>query len=321
MALAEERSKRIVSAMRSSALIAACLIAGFLFSGFQSDNNKNATRPDNAETQQQGQDRKVAVVAVPEVSVDQRKDKFDWMTLSCTVLLTIVGIVGTCIALQTLRAIQVEVRTAVAALQHSSRLARAAQNTAEAANKNAEFSRLNAEATNKSVEAAVLNAQAAALTAQAIVNSERPWLFVGTSEPVMDPRKTQVQFKVTNRGRTPAEVLIYTGEFMFSTLDSLSVSPKYGLEGQQFSHTKYLVPGDSFEVYSFDCGILIEEEHWAQMNRKQPPEYIVFFGHVVYRDLMTREQHETRYCYWLSPHPSIGLIKGGHPGGEWNKHT
>jgi hypothetical protein len=185
--------------------------------------------------------------------------------------------------------------------------------------KQIEATRQATQETARAAKATEEAATAAKINSQAIINAERPWLFIATSEPKPDPRNTIAQFRVINRGRTPAEVLIFTGAFMFSDMNSLPAVPTYGLEGQQFSHTKYLAPDDPLEIYSFNCESVMQEEDWKRITNER--EYLVFFGHVVYRDLITREEHETRYCYWLSPAPWVGLIIGGHPGGEWNKHT
>lgn len=166
----------IVFRVKCMLLFTAC----FMLCGFQNNDQKNVVHPDNSKNQQQwsksnppaqsaiapqstdknasdsrgqnkdAQSQKVSLVSVPEGGIEQRKDKFDWVMLGCTVLLTIVGIVGTCLALRTLKAIQAQVRAALAELKHTSRLARAAQKTAEAANKNAD----------------------------AIINSERAWVMV-----------------------------------------------------------------------------------------------------------------------------------------------
>jgi hypothetical protein len=162
-------------------------------------------------------------------------------------------------------------------------------------------------------------ANAAFLNAQAVINSERPWLFMVTNKPEQDPLKTWVRFSVVNRGRTPAEVTFFSGDFTYSHPDSLKPSPTYALEGNEFAHKKYLVPDDPpLEVYDFACGaILQDDDRWKTMRRDGVR--LFFFGHVLYRDLITREEHETRYCYWLSPAEWVGLIIGGPP--EWNKHT
>lgn len=81
----------------------------------------------------------------PEIAVRSLKDRFDWTILICTTILTLVGTVGTIIALRTLYAI-----TRQAAIMDEHRisleqLAKAAAGNAEAASKNAESSRLNAE--------------------------------------------------------------------------------------------------------------------------------------------------------------------------------
>ena len=224
--------------MKLTAIIAPLFAASILLCGFKTNSQKDVGQSKNAETQQQGsqpklsaqpsipaqptnentdhgrgaynpdQNQKVIVVSVPEVRIDQRKDKLDWAVLICTVILTIVGIAGTCLALQTLRAIRIEVKAAVISLQHSSRLARAAQGTAHAA-------RANADAANKN--------------ASALINSERAWVMVEvvwvssesgrlltTSRPVNDGIASNTQVYVNlicvNRGKSPAWIVEQTGK-------------------------------------------------------------------------------------------------------------
>jgi hypothetical protein len=170
----------------------------------------------------------------------------------------------------------------------------------------------------ESIVIATDSAKAALLNAQAVINSERPWMFIATNPAVGNPRETHVKFTAVNRGRTPAEIIAYTGDFTYAEkAEDLDPAPHYGLAGLELAHKKYMCTGDSFEVFDFDCSAIISQQQWEenQRNRKR----LIFIGHVVYRDLITRDKHETCYCYWLSPVPWIGLIIGGPP--EYNKHN
>jgi hypothetical protein len=158
------------------------------------------------------------------------------------------------------------------------------------------------------------SAKAALLNAQALINSERPWLFMTTNKPEINPRKNWFHISVVNRGRTPAEVTFYLGEFVFADPDSLSDTPTYRLAGHEFAHKKYLSPVDPpLEVYDFDCQMIIDDEQWRINTRDR--KRLIIFGHVLYRDLITRDDHETRFCYLMSPVEGIGLSLEAHPNG------
>jgi len=59
------------------------------------------------------------------------------------------------------------------------------------------------------------------------------------------------------------------------------------------------------------------DEMWEAMNKKN--QRLTFLGHVVYKDLITRADHETRFCFFLSPNPGVGLIITGPR--HYNRHT
>jgi hypothetical protein len=172
-----------------------------------------------------------------------------------------------------------------------------------------------------SVAAAEKSAEAAKLNAQAVINSERPWLFIKTSDPGQSPRTAIVTFTFINRGRTPAEVTAHYVDRFFCIPDNLPPVPEYPLAGYELSHKLYLAPEDTFSLDSLNSRDF-SDDAWKEAsipNAGGRYKWLVFQGHVVYRDLITREQHETRFCYFLSPNAWVGLIPCGPPG--YNQHT
>ena len=170
----------------------------------------------------------------------------------------------------------------------------------------------------RATEIAQATADAAVLHAQAIINSERPWLFITINKPIQFPWQTNVVFTATNQGRTPAEVIMWHVEWTYrESADMLEPTPSYPMEDSEFVHKKYLATGHSFEVFEFNCHDIFNEQSWQEHVKKR--RRLIFYGHVVYRDLITREQHESRFCYWLSPAEWVGLIIGGPS--EYHKHT
>jgi hypothetical protein len=72
------------------------------------------------------QDRAVSVVSVPKISVHTEKDVTDGIMIGCTIVLTIVGIVGTCAAIKTLKAINKQAHYMLVHARHFDKLAKAA---------------------------------------------------------------------------------------------------------------------------------------------------------------------------------------------------
>jgi|SRR5277367_3529677 len=159
------------------------------------------------------------------------------------------------------------------------------------------------------------NAEAALLNAQAIINSERPWIFVEPSEgtSALDPKKAHVRILGRNKGRTPAEVTVISCNFNWYPYDwQYPDEPTYAAE--ELKYKNYPAPGDEpFEAYEFDCSQILTDADWKGTKR------LTFTGHIVYRDLITKEEHETRFCYFLSPVPMVGLVRTGPR--NYNQHT
>jgi hypothetical protein len=192
---------------------------------------------------------------------------------------------------------------------------------AQAAKETAEAAQISAMTGENAALAATENARAARLSAQAIVNSERPWMILELTPIGGVPRNVYISFRFWNRGRTPAEVIEYHGDFFYhGRNEPFDDEPEFRpLEGLH----EYVSPGNSVLVYGFGTELLEMQAAentsttWEWMEKKH--KYLYFFGHIVYRDLMTYEKHESRFCYWLSPLPGVGLIIGGNR--NWNQYT
>ncbi len=159
-------------------------------------------------------------------------------------------------------------------------------------------------------------AEAALLNAQAVINAERPWIFVAESKSrkAIDHRKADVQIFGKNSGRTPAEVIVIACDAAFRSYDKdFPDEPWY--PQVELKYKKYVAPEETFDVYDYDCALVLTEEMWESVKGQR----LTFTGRVVYRDLITREEHETRFCYFLSPVATVGLIMCGPR--NYNQHT
>jgi hypothetical protein len=187
-------------------------------------------------------------------------------------------------------------------------------------------------------EAAKRSAESAFLNAQAIINSERPWLFIkiectrtrydGTGQ-LIDNLGYSVSFH--NYGKTPAEIvgLEQHPECRDST-DDLPMPPTYRDDGVVLAHTRMVPadegwhdPGESF----FQPQTFLVGNDWEDIRHSR--KRFLYWGKLRYRDLIEHPQtihnlekvgtiHETCFCYFWSPRLNEFLICG--PFG-YNKHT
>lgn len=225
---------------------------------------------------------KVEVTAVPpEITVKQVKDSFDRTILCCTIVLTIVGVVGMGVGVWTLLAIKDQAETLH---EHSAEL----RKLAEAARENA--------------GGAKENAEAARLNAQALINAERPWLMVHIKEiPGENVAKTHFQLYAFNYGSSPAHVIACNGPSVTWCDEpdkELSVPPDYGVWEWD---TRFLAPKDSFPMRD-------AIEPWSERINFVTPRatqgiptpgksQLVIYGLLEYRDGVTDTIHRTAFCY------------------------
>jgi hypothetical protein len=164
--------------------------------------------------------------------------------------------------------------------------------------------------------AASNNALAASLSAQAVINSERPWMIIELTPIPGVPKEGYVTFRAWNRGRTPAEILAYQGNFFFHGYDE-DFKPDPTFKPLETRYRICISPGNSIELYGFSLTGSLPPDQWEWMEKER--KYLYFYGNIVYKSLISYEEHESRFCYWLSPVPGVGLIMGGDR--NWNKYT
>lgn len=184
--------------------------------------------------------------------------------------------------------------------------------------------------------AAKANAEAALLNARAIINSERPWLFIDikTSNAKTDENGTfqSLGFNVSfrNWGKTPAEIINFDQHTECrDDCENLPTPAKYRLEGHVWAHTRMVPAGEAWrdaESHFFATSFLLPDQ-WkdVQGSRKR----FLYWGRLQYRDLIENTKtihelknlgtvHETCFCYFWSPSLNEFLICG--PWG-YNKHS
>lgn len=242
----------------------------------------SAVISENAEseaTAQRDNSRVVSVNAFPPISV--RRDLTDVILLTCTIALVLIGLVGVISANRTLKAIEKQV---------------------EEMKRQTVLNRQVAEATK--------------INADALINSERSLILVSHDAPA-GADTWNFQFKATNYGRSPAEIRWFFFEAV--TLDrdeSLSEWPIYvGTQELMLMHREWVPPNGSVLIGDYNAqsvAIMAGGGAWHELQSGKKKLWI--YGVVRYRDKLSSEVYETRFCYWKSPAQSVNLIAGGPSG-------
>jgi hypothetical protein len=169
---------------------------------------------------------------------------------------------------------------------------------------------------SESISVARDGAKAALLNAQAVINSERPWMLIELTPIPGVPWTGFINFRAWNRGRTPAEITDYQSDFFFHGIDE-DFAPEPTFRPLERLYREYISPGNSLSIYGFDLNGSMPPDQWQWMTKEKKRLY--FKGRILYRDMITHEEHESRFCYWLSPAEGVGLLMGGER--DWNKYT
>lgn len=194
--------------------------------------------------------------------------------------------------------------------------------------------------TERAAQSAKESSDAALLNAKAIINAERPWLFIEiktTAHPPVHPGVVpeHMNFCVNfrNWGKTPAEVVGFD-QHLDCTKDTMDLPspPGYSLEGQVMVHTRMVPPGESWENPGEPCfspHTFLVDDQWKDIRNSQ--KRFMYWGRIQYRDLIEESKtihelkkdrpitiHETCFCYFWSPPLNEFLVAG--PVG-YNGHT
>jgi hypothetical protein len=174
-------------------------------------------------------------------------------------------------------------------------------------------------------QAAADSAKASLLHAQAIERAERPWILV-TAEP---SRRVDNGFVVTatNRGRGPARILSSVDKVTTEPdQDSLPEEPQYeGAEPNPDLTSVILLPGESTGIKSFSRdevkGFCKTEERLRRVEKWE--ELILLYGKVVYQDLISVGEGQTREtawcCWYIHGRQKSGMVMAGSA--AYNRHT
>jgi len=215
------------------------------------------------------------------------QDRIAW---AANLVLVLVGYVGVTVAIRTLRRIEIH-----------------------------------AKLSEEAVQAALETAHAVLAHSKAMINAERPWLLM-TFEPSVDVENS-FRIKVTNRGRTPAEIVATTGRIAVVVDERyLPKTPEYATaKPASLGAPIILLAGESTLLQRFgreDVKLVCKtDESFRRIEQRQ--ENIFLYGKILYKSLIAPDEgepHETSWCCrYVHGGSSSSLVAAGNS--EYNKHT
>jgi hypothetical protein len=158
-------------------------------------------------------------------------------------------------------------------------------------------------------------AEVARINAEAVVNSERSLILVSHDAP-SGPDKWSFTFKITNYGRSPAEILwTFFEPISWDRDETLPEWPIYERpERPILVHREWVPPGGNAPFEYYDAMEVARMVPGLQSELLSGKKKLWLYGVVRYRDKVSSEEHETRFCYWKSPAPGVNLLMGGPSG-------
>lgn len=235
-------------------------------------------------TKNKTQDYKMTVVSIPEVGVKPSKDWVGWGMLVCTIILTLVGIVGTCAAIKTLKQIKRQADTLVEHAEHFDNLA----------------------------SAAATNAVAAKASADALMNSDRAWLLVDMVETKLTfleaqwvagcPSPIYFTYRIRNYGKTPAQIYSIMTRYDLDT--SRDTPPRTDIyHAYTPEHYPWILPPGRKHIGSQHLnGAWLTGQQFNEVKNRAA--FLWAYGVIFYRDVYGRDLH-TRFCYRYEVPPFI----------------
>ena len=235
----------------------------------QSTPNGSNQKPSGDTEKKQHQT--VDVVSVPKIST--KKDATDWIMIGCTVVLTIVGIVGTCAAIKTLKAINRQALYMLVHAKHFDKLAKATANQADLMGRQltqmekqtgelktaTDIALIAAEATVDNVKAAIKAADAAKISADIAARVSVPTLriekfgfgYTGAASMAAILQFPNVEVVIKNYGQTPAFLRSWTIIFTCEELPKVPIYADYPGSGIVLEK-EVVKPGEPYTLPKID---------------------------------------------------------------------
>jgi hypothetical protein len=164
-------------------------------------------------------------------------------------------------------------------------------------------------------------AKAALLNAKAVIASERPWVVVSPEKSDAEkPNLAAFVFRITNRGRTPAQIETISLDWCFDSYhDGSRLPPNY--RTRIYPPHKLIAPSGGFDLYVKDHPDKTVERAELQERVAQGNQFLIYDGKITYWDALSGEGdervlHETVWCYYFNfANRTFFRIE------EFNRHT
>jgi hypothetical protein len=166
-------------------------------------------------------------------------------------------------------------------------------------------------------------AESALKQANYMIASERPWMRIEPKCEKIGEHRIYT-FECVNRGKSPAIIVNKFSRFRmvaFEKSDDLPTQPEYGklaTPDWEILHQLWFMPGESFEVDQFNTLMVLGDGAPEWKSIKELKKRLYFIGIVRYRDTLSPEIHESRYCYAAA---SGGTLVPFGTSSEYNKMT
>jgi hypothetical protein len=174
----------------------------------------------------------------------------------------------------------------------------------------------------RAAEAAKEAATSAKEQAKQMVASERPCLLTEIKEE-RNGEYPVIICRVTNYGKTPAKIIDSFAKFSRASFEE-DLPEKSEDEYRKdlgpplkTPHHEWIAPSKSFQVFPpYDTGLLGETEPQCWEAILNGRVHLYFLGYVQYRDTLSNDMHETRFCYryGYSSKGESGLYMAGPAG-------
>jgi hypothetical protein len=234
-------------------------------------------------------------LVTPEKAAGHVESVIGLIGIVCTVVLTVVGVIGICVALRTVAAIQ---RQSLIMIRQSRIMQRQA-NTME-----------------KQTDATIIAANAAKANADALINIERAWLIPSNSVspkllPTVRLRPVQTEelnLQIRNFGNTPAWITDYFFEVIVSKDTDVG---KHGINAspeENYPNARPLPPG---QIEDFTIQWKIENPTEID-DIRDGKKYLYVRGYVTYRSAVGKGGCYSGICFRYFRHRNpYGLIQEG----------
>jgi hypothetical protein len=166
-----------------------------------------------------------------------------------------------------------------------------------------------AEIAEEAAKAAQKSAEAASSNARALINSERAFLPITVE---MKSSSGWFEFTVTNVGRTPAEIISSHSEWMLVASEG-DIPPEFEYSTAVFPYPHMVASGEQWSVTEMKMDGEIPGETWEDIRAGK--KVAVFYGRVVFRDMVGGGEHCSSFCYccFVKPSGVRGLKQCGPP--------